>query len=183
MATWFGKYNNTGVVSDSNGMGSSSDKTSKKKATTMFSIVKSQINNGLNVNTRNKSVNVNSNNVMVYANNHETLTEMKRGQSFVEQDCSNNSYFKQTYTQLLNPYPCDPQVVVPGVENTDCSNNYEGVILMDDCVVVDSSCDIYRYGGLKSVIDTSLTENTEEELILTKPIIRFVTKVYFGNFE
>ena len=36
MASWFGKYDFQGIVNDSNGFGSSSDKTDKTKNSTLY---------------------------------------------------------------------------------------------------------------------------------------------------
>ena len=181
MATWFGKYNKQGFVVDSNGIGSSSDNTSQKKATQMFSVVQSQVLNGVDINNRNKSVRVNGTDGMTYANNHDVLLNMKKGQSYYYQDCSNSEFFSDTYVQTLNPDPCHPQVVVPGEVNTDISNNYAGMTLMEDCSVVDSSCVIYEYAEIKTATDISLSD-TDAELLITEPVMRFDTKVYFGDF-
>lgn len=138
MSKWFGKYNRSGYTKLNNGTGSSSDRTSCIKQTTMYTnaIGQAQELDWIDVNRKNKSIIINDDDIVTYAENHETLQDLKHGQNKACFLSGEIEVCGTTQTQVFNPDACNPQTyntnLQPNYDNTDCDNSYNGILLVDD---------------------------------------------------
>ena len=192
MSSWFGKYDFQGVVNDSNGMGSASDKINDKRNITMFTSLQNKASSSTGV-VKTKNVTINANNELQSVISHDMHLQLTKGQYTYFQDCSfadvSNSIFS-TYTQVFNPDQCVPQVVntldfSANFTNVDLSNAYTGVFLHSDasCIQLDSSCDIYRYADLSlgaTGTDVS-SEITLSELERKKKLFSYPLPLNFSD--
>ena len=154
MSSWFGKHDFQGVVSDSNGMGSASDRTNATRNKTMFSTIRNKVATGVK---KTKNVTIGADGTLTSVSSHALHLQLTKGQFAYYQDCSfadvSNTLFS-TYTDVFNPDPCIPQVVQAAdfADNTDLSNAYVGTKLLDgSCIVLDSSCANVQYAEIKQV--------------------------------
>ncbi len=164
MSTWFGKYDYQGVVRDSNGFGSSGDNINDKRNLTMFDSLRTMVISGKR---KTRNVTIDNNNNLQSVISHKMHLQLTKGQYAHFQDCSftdlSNSIFS-TYTQVLDPDPCDPQVVNTAdfsgnFSNIDISNAYTGIllhtplslaILPGSCTIWDTSCDAFVYAEISN---------------------------------
>ena len=141
MATWFGKYNKNGYANLNNGFGSSNDNTCRSKTKKIYtSLHKSAdyfASDYTQMNDKNgNNVIVNDDFVVTQTRSYEMLNDLKRGQSNTAFDCEeSDEYFTLYKMDVFDPDVCDPQTY-DAYNNTgtnvDCSNNYEGALLVDE---------------------------------------------------
>jgi hypothetical protein len=136
MATWFGKYNKNGYAFKNNGLGSSSDHLKYKKETEVFKSVAlnaQEYSDEELFNTSQSNVKINETYEVTYTNDYQMLYTLKKGQSHIHYDCNESTYFIDNKTMVFDPNKCYPQTysTTYGIDNADCSNNYQGMKLVD----------------------------------------------------
>lgn len=137
MAVWFGKYNKNGYAFLNNGLGSSSNHLTNKKRQNLFNNFSIDALESGDIHTFNKSqknVKLDNNYKVIYANGHTLLNNLKGGQSSYFYNCDESvDYFTSSKTTVFNTKKCDAQTysTLNSINNTDCSNNYQGILLVD----------------------------------------------------
>ena len=191
MATWFGKYNKNGYAKLNNGVGSSNDNTSRKKAKTLFTNLynSAQYFNSesdyTNMNKKNgNNVTVDGDYVITRAHSYELLNSVKKGQSHSVYDCEDEceEYFVITKNDVFNPDTCVRQtydVSNNTMTNIDCSNNYGGALLVDkEGVEIDSDISHNAvYAEIKTEhtsIDLLDTYETEKVILNSKVYLSLI---------
>lgn len=164
MASWFGKYDFQGKVTEFSKNSTASDYTRKRKVKEVYCGIRQKVQDGNYTNT--KQVSVDGDNKLKSVENFETRQILMDGQNCFFQDVSENSNYVTQYTQVFDNDPCNPQVAdlsnLAGFTNADISNSYQGSYLYEiknnaaNTLTTNFPTFLYEYAEISSnLLDTS----------------------------
>lgn len=160
MSKWFGKYNNNYAYSNT-GLGSSGDYITRKKQRELFTNTFIDVESftfPTSYNSKSSTFKVDEDAILTYAENHSQLNDITKGRTYANYSCGEYGTEEQCYADgqhiRFNPDNCDPQTFTTAnaKENTDCTNNYTGILLVDEnCNEVENTCTalVPTYGEVK----------------------------------
>ena len=160
MSKWFGKYNNNYAYSNT-GLGSSGDYITRKKQTELYKNTFTDVESFLypiTYNNKSSSFKIDQDCTLISAKSHGQLNDITKGRTYANYSCGEYETEEQCYADgqhiRFNPNNCDSQTFATenAKENTDCANNYTGVLLVDEnCNEVENTCAavVPTYGEVK----------------------------------
>lgn len=160
MSKWFGKYNNNYAYSNT-GLGSSGDYIKRKKQTELFKNTFTDVESftfPISYNNKSTSFKVDEDSILTYAENHTQLNNITKGRTYTNYSCGEYGTEEQCYAVgeniQFNPNGCNTQTFTTAnaKENDGCTNNYTGVLLVDEnCNELKNTCTtiVPTYGEVK----------------------------------